>query len=85
MPHSTPIRLHATDIFPQQVELLYRGALEGLLATAVKFEKAGFSSGKALPAVEEAGALGVSCELPKKFTVREPGVQETIPETVSQD
>jgi signal transduction histidine kinase len=33
--HSTPTRANTTDIFPQQVTLLYSGALEGLIATAV--------------------------------------------------
>ena len=33
--HSTPAPTTANDIFPEQVRLLYRGALEGLLATAI--------------------------------------------------
>lgn len=33
--HSTPTHTTATTIFPQQVRLLYSGAFEGLLATAI--------------------------------------------------
>ena len=35
MDHGTPTHTTAPDIFPQQVRLLYSGALEGLLATAI--------------------------------------------------